>query len=423
VADVIGENQKGNAMLTQRRVERTNKPGRYGCGLVRGLYLQISNAGAKSWVLRYERHGKERMMGLGSVSDFTLKEVRERARQARQLLSDGVDPLATKHASKQAAKLAEARKLTFREAAQRYFDQHESKWRNATHREAFLGTLGLHVFPLLGDMDVAAIDTPDVLRALEPIWKTKSITADRTRNRIEAVIDWAVVRGHRPAGTNPARWKGHLDQVLPAARKMAPVEHHKAMDYRELPAFLKELRHEDGSGPRALEFLILTAARTGEVMGAVWDEIDSDAATWVIPGSRMKGGREHRVPLSPQAVDLLKKLPREKGNPFVFIGRRPGTGLSHIALPWTMERMGLKGSTTVHGFRSSFSNWAHEQTAHSSHTIELSLAHNVGTEVERAYRRTDMIAKRRQLMEQWSKFCTSPPAKVSGDVIALRGAR
>jgi integrase len=409
-------------MLTQRIVERSNKPGRYRDGLVRGLLLQISDSGAKSWVLRYERHGTERMMGLGSASDFTLKEARERARQARQLLADGIDPLASKRADKQAAKLAEARKLTFREAAQRYFDQHESKWRNATHREAFLGTLGLHVFPVIGDMDVATIDTPDILRTLEPIWKTKSITADRTRNRIEAVIDWAIVRGHRPPGTNPARWRGHLDQVLPAAREMAPVEHHAAMDYRQLPAFMKELRQEDDIGPRALEFLILTAARTSEVMGATWNEIDLDEATWIIPAERMKARREHRVPLSPAAVDLLKKLPREKGNPFLFVGRRPGTGLSHMALPWVMDRMGQKGVTTVHGFRSSFSNWCHEQTAHSNHTIEISLAHNVGTEVERAYRRTDMLAKRRQLMEAWSRYCMSP-AKAGGNVVKLRGAR
>jgi integrase len=411
-------------MLTARTVERTKKPGRYRDGLVKGLLLQISESGAKSWVLRYERAGKETMMGLGSASDFSLKEARERARQARQLLADGIDPLAAKQADRQAAKLAEARKLTFREAAQRYFDQHESKWRNATHREAFLGTLGLHVFPVIGDMDVAAIDTPDVLRALEPIWKSKSITADRTRNRVEAVIDWAVVRGHRPPGTNPARWKGHLDQVLPAAREMAPIMHHRAMDYRELPAFVKELRHEDGSGPRALEFLILTAARTGEVMGATWNGIDLGEATWIIPAERMKGRREHRVPLSPAAVDLLKKLPREKGNPFLFVGRRPGTGMSHMALPWTMDRMGLKGAATVHGFRSTFSNWCHEQTAHSAHTIEISLAHNVGTEVERAYRRTDMINKRRQLMEAWSRFCMSPGkvSKAGGDVVTLRGA-
>jgi integrase len=272
-------------------------------------------------------------------------------------------------------------------------------------------------------MDVAAIDTRDVIRALEPIWKTKSITADRTRSRVEQVIDWAIVREHRPPGTNPARWKGHLDQVLPAPSKLAPIAHHAAMDYRELPAFMKELRQEAGTGPRALEFLILTAARTGEVMGATWDEIDFESATWTVPGGRMKGGREHRVPLSPQAIDLLKELPREKRNSFVFINPRGNGSLSHMALPWVMDRMGQKGVATVHGFRSSFSNWAHEQTAHSAHTIEISLAHNVGSEVERAYRRTDMISKRAQLMELWAKFCASPPAKSTDKVVSLRQAQ
>jgi integrase len=389
---------------------------------VKGLLLQISDSGAKSWVLRYERHGKERMMGLGSASEFSLKDARERARAARQLLADGVDPLAAKRANRQAAKLAEARKLTFREAAERYFDQHESKWRSASHRDQFMASLKADVFGAIGYMDVATIDTPDILRAIEPIWKTKSINADRVRSRIEAVLDWTVVRGHRPPGTNPAHWKGHLSEVLPAPRKLAPVEHHAAMDYRLLPQLMAELRQQDGTAARALELLILTAARTGEVTGATWDEIDFGSKTWVIPGQRMKGGREHRVPLSPACIDLLKKLPREAGNSFVFIGRYPGAGLGKMALPGVMERLGESGKTTIHGFRSSFSNWCHEQTAHSAHTIEISLAHNVGTEVERAYRRTDMINKRRQLMEQWSKFCTSPPAKISGDVVTLRGS-
>jgi hypothetical protein len=248
-------------MLTAKQVERSKKPGRYRCGLVKGLLLQISAKGARSWVLRYELHGKEHMMGLGSASEFSLSQARKRALAARQLLADGVDPLATKQAARAAAKLAAARKLTFLEAAQRYFDHHEKSWRSASHREAFLSTLKAHAFSALGDMDVAMIDTPDILRVLEPLWTTKSVTADRVRNRIEAVLDWCVVRGHRPPGTNPARWKGHLDQVLPAARKIAPIEHHAAMDYRRLPAFMSELRRLDSVAARALEFLILTAAR------------------------------------------------------------------------------------------------------------------------------------------------------------------
>src|SRR5262249_137184 len=362
----------------------------------------------------------ERWMGLGSASEFSLKQARKRALAARQQLADGVDPLAAKRANKQAARLADARRLTFAEAAQQYFNQHEAKWRNANHREQFLSTLALYVFPTLGGLDVATIETRDVLRALEPIWTTKSITADRTRSRIEQVIDWAIVRGHRPPGTNPARWKGHLDQVLPAPRKVAPIAHHAAMDYRQLPAFMAKLRQDDTVAARALEFLILGAARRGEAIGAVWSEIDFGAKTWVIPGSRMKGGREHRVPLSDRALAILRDLPREDGNPHVFIGRQPAAALSQWAMPWIMEHMGQRGQTTIHGFRSSFSNFSHERTAHSAHTIEISLAHNVGSEVERAYRRTDMIAKRRQLMEQWARYCSLPPAKVSGDVVALR---
>ena len=406
-------------MLTAKKVERAKQPGRYHCGLIRGLYLQVTASGAKSWVLRYQLRGQERWMGLGSAADFSLREARERARAARQLLADRIDPLAGKRAAEEAAKLAEARKLTFREAAERYFNQHASKWRSAKHREAFLSTLKAHVFAVIGDMDVAAIDTRDVLRAIEPHWTTKAVTIDRTRNRIEQLLDWCVVRGHRPPSTNPARWKGHLDQVLPAPRKLAPVEHHAAMDYRQLPAFMTQVRADDNVAARALEFLIHTAARTGEALGACWSEIDLTDKTWTVPAARMKGGREHRVPLTKPVLDLLSKLPRQSGNHLVFIGRAGG-GLSHSALPWVMDRLGVSGVTTIHGFRSSFSNWCHEQTAHSAHTIEISLAHNVGTEVERAYRRTDMIAKRRQLMEQWSKFCSMPPTKVSGVVVPLR---
>ena len=406
-------------MLTAKKVERAKQPGCYHCGLIRGLDLQVTASGAKSWVLRYQLRGQERWMGLGSAADFSLREARERARAARQLLADRIDPLAGKRAAEEAAKLAEARKLTFREAAERYFNQHASKWRSAKHREAFLSTLKAHVFAVIGDMDVAAFDTRDVLRAIEPHWTTKAVTIDRTRNRIEQVLDWCVVRGHRPPGTNPARWKGHLDQVLPAPRKLAPVEHHAAMDYRQLPAFMTQVRADDNVAARALEFLIHTAARTGEALGACWSEIDLTDKTWTVPAARMKGGREHRVPLTKPVLDLLSKLPRQSGNHLVFIGRAGG-GLSHSALPWVMDRLGVSGVTTIHGFRSSFSNWCHEQTAHSAHTIEISLAHNVGTEVERAYRRTDMIAKRRQLMEQWSKFCSMPPTKVSGVVVPLR---
>ena len=409
-------------MLTAKRVERSKKPGRYRCGLVKGLLLQVSDSGAKSWVLRYERHGRERMMGLGSAFEFSLKEARERARQARQLLADGIDPLANKHATRQAAKLAEQRKLTFREAAQKYFDQNESKWRSAKHRDQFLSTLGTHVFDVLGGMDVAVIDTPDILRAFEPLWKTKPITADRTRSRVEQVIDWAIVRGHRSPGTNPARWKGHLDQVLPAPRKVAPIQHHEAMAYAQLPQFMATLRQDDSIAARALEFLILCAARSGETVGAVWSEIDFASKTWAIPAERMKGGREHRVPLCDRALAILRDLPREDGNPHVFIGRRHGAALSPWAMPWVMEHMGQRGATTIHGFRSSFRDWAGEATAFAHDICEAALAHVRGDHSVRAYARGDLFSKRRGLMEAWSKYCASPSAaeRKRANVVKLR---
>ena len=405
-------------MLTAKCVERTKKPGRYRCGLVRGLYLQISDNGAKSYVLRFERQGRERMMGLGSASEFSLKEARDRARAARQLLADGIDPLAAKEASRQATKLAAARRLTFREAAERYFNQHESKWRSASHREEFLRSLAAYAYPALGGMDVASIETADILRAIEPHWTTKTTTADRVRNRVAQVIDWCVVRGHRPPGSNPAAWKGHLDQVLPPVRKVTPVTHHAALDYHELPAFVVELRKRTGTSARALEFLILTAARSGEVLGATWDEVSLNSAMWVIPAERMNAGHDHRVPLSPAARDLLRKLPREANNRFVFIGPRGG-GLSNMALHELRQRMGF-GHITTHGFRASFASWAYEQSTAAPHAIEISLAHTVGSETELAYRRKDLFAKRVRLMEQWSRYCMSPPAKVSGDVVSLR---
>jgi len=408
-------------MLTMKAVERTKRPGRYRCGLVKGLLLQVTASGAKSWVLRYELNGRERWLGLGSATDFTLKEARERARTARQLLADRIDPVEQKQAAESAAKLAAARKLTFAEAAQRYFDQHESKWRNAKHREAFLGTLKAHVFPVIGGIDVATIETTDVLRALEPIWKSMIVTADRIRSRIELVLDWAVVRGHRPVGTNPAKWKGHLSEVLPAPRKVAPIVHHAAMDYRQLPAFMTVL-HEQERGnvaALALEFLILTTARTGEVIGATWDEIDFADAVWTVPTSRMKGRREHRVPLSSAAIELLRKLPRIDGNPFVFISPRPGVGLSHVAMTYVMERMN-QADVTIHGFRSSFRDWAGETTAFAHDVCEAALAHVRGDQTVRAYARGDLFNKRRQLMEQWSRYCMTPAAKVAGDVVPLR---
>jgi integrase len=410
--------------LTAKKVERTKTPGRYrdsGGDGVKGLLLQITHKGAKSWVLRYELNGRERMMGIGSAFTFTLAQARERARAARRLLSDGVDPLTSRQAERAAARLAEERKLTFKEATQKYFDQHEAKWRSARHREQFINSLSTYAFPVLGSMDVATIETADVLRAVEPVWKTKAITADRVRSRIEQVLDWAVVRGHRPPGTNAARWKGHLDQVLPAPSKLAPTEHHPAMDYREVPAFVRELRAKEDVAARALEFLILCAARTGEVIpGATWSEIDFQARTWTVPGNRMKKGKEHRVPLSEAALALLKALPREKGNPHLFIGSRSATAQNRRVLLRVLRAMG-QDAITVHGFRSSFRDWAGETTAFPHDVCEAALAHVRGDATVKAYARGDLFEKRRKLMEAWAAHCAKPAAK-GGNVVAIKRA-
>ena len=406
-------------MLSQRMVDRVTKPGRYrDRNGMPGLLLQVSSTGAKSWLLRYVLAGTERMLGLGGANIFTLKEARDRARAARQLLTDGVDPLEAKRAKEAAAKAAAAKRLTFEEAATKYAAQHDRRWNNASHRNQFLSSLRTYAFDVIGGLDVSVIDTTLVLKCIEPIWTTKTTTADRVRNRIEGILDWATVRGHRK-GDNPARWKGHLDQVLPARGDIAKIKHHPAMTYRELPQFMSDLRKVDTIPARALEFTILVAARTGETIGAKWSEIDLDEAIWTVPATRMKAKREHRVPLSPEVIDLLRDLPHEDGNPFVFVGAKRGAGMSDIPMSRVLGHM--RSSVTVHGFRSSFRDWSAEQTAYPREIAELALSHAVGNAVERAYRRSDLFEKRRKLMQDWSRFCTRPPA--AGNVIGIWGQR
>jgi integrase len=312
--------------LTVKRIARLRRPGRYSDGDRSRLYLQISKTGAKSWLFIYMRNGRTHYLGLGSANTFSLAEARERARHARQVLADGGDPLAAKRAERAALAAAEAKRMPFAEAAQRYNDQHEMKWKSAKHRDQFLSSLKTYAFPVIGSLDVAAIDTALVLRVIEPIWNSKTVTANRVRARIEAVLDWATVRGHRPPSVNPSRWRGHLDQVLPSKSAVARPVHHPALPYNQIGEFMAKLRARTGIAARALEFLILTAARTGEVTGARWDEVDLNAAVWTIPAGRMKGARQHRVPLSAAAVQLLKNLYREQANPHIFISARSGGG-------------------------------------------------------------------------------------------------
>jgi integrase len=400
--------------LTTKRITRLRKrPGRYHDG--HGLYLQVLSPNSASWILRYVRHGKERMLGLGPVHVVGLKEARQRARQARLQLLDGIDPVEQRQTKKAKLALAAARTMTFAECAKQYHAQHEGKWKSAKHRQQYLGTLGQYAFPMLGSLPVAEIDTGLVLQVLEPIWTSKMETARRVRGRIETILDWAGVRGYR-SGDNPARWKGHLAEALPA-RSAAAQSHHAALPYDELPAFMAELRARPGSASRALEFTILTAARSGEVLGAKWDEIDLASKTWTIPANRMKAGQIHRVPLSGRALELLGELYTEERNPFVFVGSR-GAGLSTMAMPHVLKQ--IRPDVTVHGFRSTFRTWADEQTAHPHHVVEQALAHTIGNAVERAYRRGDLFEKRRLLMEAWASYCSRPVGAAT--VVALRSA-
>ena len=408
--------------FTAKRVARLlKKPGRYRDTEVRGLLLVVKHADAASWILRYERDGRERWLGLGPTALVTLKDARDKARDARLQLLDGHDPLEQKRAARAAAKIAAAKTLTFEAAAQAYFDEHEKQWRNAKNRAQFLSSLNAYAFPLIGTLPVSTIDKALVLKVLEQkyqgqrLWDVIPTTAARVRNRIERILDCCTVRDYR-SGDNPARWRGHLDNVLASPKKLQQTKHLAALPYAELPNFMATLRGMPGVTARALEFLILTAARTGEVIGARWSEIDLATRTWIIPAGRMKAGKEHRVPLSPRAVAILQDLPREQNNAHVFLGAQPGAALNPRTLLRLMEQCGL--DTTVHGFRSTFRDWAGERTAIAVHVIEISLAHAVGSGVERAYARSDLLAQRRKLMDAWSKYCSSPA--VGGDVVPLR---
>ncbi|HLH98025.1 MAG TPA: integrase arm-type DNA-binding domain-containing protein [Xanthobacteraceae bacterium] len=405
--------------LTVKKIERLKQPGRYADG--HGLYLQVMSATNRSWLLRYERNGRERWLGLGPLHTFDLSEARERARKARQLLQDGIDPIEQRKSARAAQALAEARALTFQDAARQYFDAHERSWKNAKHRAQFLSTLETYAFPKIGRLSVAEIDTGLVLKVLEPIWHQKTETANRVRARIESVLDWATVRGYR-TGDNPARWKGHLSETLPSRERIQKVVHHAALPYDDVSAFFKELKEREGVSARALEFTILTAARTGETIGATWEEIDLEAKTWTVPAGRIKGGREHKVPLSDRALEVLRGLPREKNNPSVFVGPRRG-GLSNMSMASVLKRMG-RDDITVHGFRSTFRDWAAECTNYPNHVVEMALAHAVGDKVEAAYRRGDLFEKRRRLMTEWAKFCGAKPTnKAAADIIVSLRSR
>lgn len=407
---------RGLQKLSALMVSRTNKHGLYGDGA--GLWLQVSKTGAKSWLYRYMRHGKAREMGLGAVHTVSLVEAREKARQCRALILEGKDPLAEKHATLQRARLEAAKTISFAECASAYIEAHRAGWRNEKHAWQWQRTLEMYAYPVFEGLSVAAIDTGLVLQCLEPIWTEKTETATRVRGRIELVLDWAKVRGYR-TGENPARWRGHLDKLLAPPSKVAKVKHHPALPYEEMTTFIENLRGREGIAARALEFAILTATRTGETIGAKWDEIDMASALWVIPAERMKMGVEHRVPLSKRVLEILREMQEIKQGEYVFSGARYGKPLSNMALLMVLRRMNQEDVT--HGFRSSFSDWAAETTAYPREVVEMALAHAVSNKVEAAYRRGDLFAKRQRLMEDWAKYCATPRKAAGDKVVGIRG--
>lgn len=401
--------------LTERRIAGLRHPGRYLDAY--GLYLQIAPNGTKSWVLRYERDGKERMMGLGPEHTINLKLAREKAQAARLLLHDGKDPIDMRKDARAKTKSEAAKQITFEQAAERYFAAHEKKWRSAKHRAQYRSTLVRYVYPELGKLSVAAVDTGLILKVIEPIWQAKAETANRVRARIQAVLDWATAREFR-VGENPARWRDHLDKLLPAQGEIAQVVHHAALPYDQISSFMAQLASRKGIAARALEFLILTAARTGEVIAARWPEFDLNAKLWIVPADRMKAGKEHRVPLSDRALATLASLPRE--GDFVFPGMREGSHISNMSMAVLLKRRMGRTEITVHGFRSSFRDWVAERTAFPSEVAEMALAHAVSDKTEAAYRRGDMFQKRRALAEAWASYCSAPAASTAR-VVSIRG--
>jgi integrase len=400
---------------------KTAKPGRHADG--GGLQLLVKQSGARSWVFRYMIAGKSRDLGLGPAAGtgaISLSEARDLADALRVKVKAGIDPLSERQkeaaealAAVQGAKVAG---MTFKASAEAYIAAHKPSWRNAKHRQQWENTLATYAYPVIGDLPVAEIDTPHVLKILEPIWQEKTETASRLRGRIETVLDSAKARGFRQ-GENPARWRGHLGQILPARKKLSRG-HHKAMPYDAIPVFVAQLRQREAVAALALEFAILTAARTGEVIGATWSEMDLEKAIWTVPAERMKAGKEHRVPLSPRAVEILASRQGLAGK-HCFAGLN-GEKLSSMAMAMLLRRM--KQDVTVHGFRSAFRDWAAECTGYSHEVCEMALAHTISNATERSYRRGDLFEKRRRLMVDWAVYCDNSLAAsfVSGNVTTLR---
>lgn len=418
--------------LTALKVAREKRPGVYSDG--GGLYLQVTARGSKSWIFRFwvaerdpatgeivrdpttkKASGRGREMGLGSCITVSLAEARERALECRKLRENGIDPIDAREAARRQAALERAKAIKFKDAAATYMAAHRVAWKNDKHAAQWVSTLQAYAYPMLGEVPLQSIDTALVMKVIEPIWAEKPETASRLRGRIESVLDWATVRGYRE-GENPARWRGHLDKLLPSRAKVRKTQHHSALAFAELPPFMTVLRQQEGVAARALEFTILTAARTSETIGARRSEFNVRDDFWTVPAERMKAGKEHRVPLSNRAHELIATQAAADDD-FVFPGGRPGQPLSNMAMLKLLERMG-RDDLTVHGFRSTFRDWASERTNFSGDVVEMALAHAIESKTEAAYRRGDLFGKRRDLMDAWAAFCNG--ATVSSTVVQLK---
>lgn len=388
--------------LTAMAVSRLKDDGAYAVGGVPGLQLQILGA-SRVWVLRFVLHDKRRRMGLGSYPAVSLAEAREQARLARSQIRAGIDPIEQRSSARETVVAAAAKSLTFAQAAEKFIAAHEDGWSNAKHRLQWVSTLGTYANPVIGQLPVAAIEQRHILQILDPIWRTKTETASRLRGRIEQVLNWAKVQGLRE-GPNPARWRDHLDLLLPAPEKVSPVKHLAAVPLSEARQVWQSIRDSGGMGALALQLQILTAGRSGEARGARWSELDLVNAVWVIPKERMKAKREHRIALPRQAVELLQQQPRIDDSDLVFPSSR-NTPLSDMTLTAVMRR--LKRSEVPHGWRSTFRDWVGDCTEYPSELAEIALAHAVGSKVEQAYRRGDMLEKRRSMMQEWADFLTT----------------
>lgn len=395
--------------LSALEVQRLKTPGLHFVGGVGGLALQVAPGGARTWVLRFTIAGRRRDMGLGGFPDVTLAGAREKAREARAKADQGIDPILARQEAKSALLAQVAASKTFAECARGYMDAKSAEWKNPKHRQQWANTLEEYAYPVIGPLLVRDVSLAHLMRILEPIWKTKTETASRLRGRIESVLGWATVRGYR-TGDNPARWRGHMDKLLPAPGKVAKVAHHPALPIEAMPEFMAALRQQKGMAAKALEFAILTAGRSGEVRLATWAEIDLEEGVWTVPAERMKAKREHRVPLSKPALELLRALPRVEGSDNVFLSPR-GKTMSDMTLTQLTRRMGVPA--VPHGFRSTFKDWASERTTYPGEMSEMALAHIISNAVEAAYRRGDLFEKRRRMMADWAKFCGTVPQKDS----------